>query len=47
MGVVLVFGAMVMCSVMHGDHFALLGAGIQYWIMQPVFWNILQVSAVQ
>lgn len=29
---------------LHGDVMAMAGAGLQYWFMQPVFWNILQVD---
>ena len=36
-------GGILLTALLHGELFAMLGAGFQYWIMQPVFWNILQV----
>jgi len=44
-GVVLSTGSMILCGILHGDGMAMVGAGLQYWVMQPVFWNILQVNA--
>lgn len=44
LGVILSFGSMLITGFLHGDMMAFAGAGIQYWIMQPVFWNILQVG---
>lgn len=45
LGVILSLGSMVLTGFMHGDLMAMAGAGLQYWFMQPVFWNILQVRA--
>lgn len=45
LGVILSVGAMLLTGLLHGDMLAFLGAGLQYWVMQPVFWNILQVNA--
>lgn len=44
LGVILSLGSMLITGFLHGDMMAFAGAGIQYWIMQPVFWNILQVG---
>ena len=43
-GVVLSVGSMFITGFLHGDLLAFAGAGLQYWFMQPVFWNILQVG---
>lgn len=45
LGVILSLGSMVLTGFLHGDMMAMAGAGLQYWFMQPVFWNILQVCA--
>eukprot|EP00887_Chlorella_sp_A99_P006915 scaffold2.g6915.t1 len=45
LGVILVIFGLVFTSILHGDTFAVLGAGLPYWFMQPIFWNILQVNA--
>jgi hypothetical protein len=45
-GVILVVGSMLVAGVLHGDGLAMAGSFLQYWIMQPVFWNILQVGAL-
>lgn len=44
-GVILVVGSILVSGILHGDALALAGAFVPYWIMQPVFWNILQVGA--
>lgn len=38
-------GGILITALLHGELFAMIGAGFQYWIMQPVFWNMLQVRA--
>jgi chitin synthase len=43
-GVILSVGSMFITGFLHGDLMAFAGAGLQYWFMQPVFWNILQVG---
>lgn len=43
LGVILSLGSMLVTGFLHGDMMAFAGAGLQYWFMQPVFWNILQV----
>lgn len=43
LGVILSLGSMLITGFLHGDMMAFVGAGLQYWFMQPVFWNILQV----
>ncbi len=43
-GVILSLGSMLVTGFLHGDMMAFAGAGLQYWVMQPVFWNILQVG---
>ncbi|PSC74218.1 chitin [Micractinium conductrix] len=45
LGVILSLGSIVITCFLHGDVMAMAGAGLQYWFMQPVFWNILQVNA--
>ena len=45
LGAILSLGAIVLTGLMHGDIMSMFGAGLQYWFMQPVFWNILQVCA--
>ncbi|KAL4424314.1 hypothetical protein ABPG75_001615 [Micractinium tetrahymenae] len=45
LGVILSLGSMLITGFLHGDMMAFAGAGLQYWVMQPVFWNILQVNA--
>lgn len=45
LGVILSLGSMLLTGFLHGDMMAFAGAGLQYWVMQPVFWNILQVGA--
>ncbi len=37
-------GGILLTALLHGELFAVLGSGFQYWVMQPVFWNMLQVS---
>lgn len=44
LGVILSLGSMLVTGFLHGDLMAFAGAGLQYWVMQPVFWNILQVG---
>lgn len=44
LGVILSLGSMLITGFLHGDLMAFAGAGLQYWFMQPIFWNILQVS---
>jgi len=46
LGVILSLGSMLVTGFLHGDMMAFAGAGLQYWFMQPVFWNILQVRCV-
>ncbi|KDD74358.1 chitin synthase, partial [Helicosporidium sp. ATCC 50920] len=45
LGALLTIGALLLAALMHGDGMAMMGAGIQYWVMQPVFYNVLQVNA--
>jgi fucose permease len=45
LGVILSLGSMLITGFLHGDMMAFAGAGLQYWFMQPIFWNILQVGA--
>ncbi|KAI3424139.1 hypothetical protein D9Q98_009499 [Chlorella vulgaris] len=45
LGVILSLGSMLITGFLHGDLMAFAGAGLQYWFMQPIFWNILQVNA--
>ncbi len=44
LGVILSLGSMLITGFLHGDMMAFVGAGLQYWFMQPIFWNILQVG---
>lgn len=44
LGVILSLGSMLVTGFLHGDMMAFAGAGLQYWFMQPIFWNILQVG---
>lgn len=39
-------GGILLTSLLHGEIFSVLGAGFQYWIMQPVFFNMLQVRGM-
>lgn len=34
----------LLTAVLHGEILGVLGAGFQYWVMQPIFFNMLQVS---
>lgn len=36
-------GGILLTALLHGELLAILGAGFQYWVMQPVFFNMLQV----
>jgi chitin synthase len=38
-------GGILLTALLHGEILAVLGAGFQYWIMQPVFFNMLQMYA--
>lgn len=38
-------GGILLTALLHGELLAILGAGFQYWVMQPVFFNMLQVYA--
>lgn len=38
-------GGILLTSLLHGEILAMIGAGFQYWVMQPVFFNMLQVRA--
>lgn len=44
-GVLFTIGTMVLAASVHGEGTALLGAGVQYWLMQPIFYNVLQMNA--
>lgn len=44
-GVLFSIGTMVLAAGVHGEGTALLGAGVQYWLMQPIFYNVLQMNA--
>lgn len=46
LGVILSLGSMLVTGFLHGDMMAFAGAGLQYWFMQPVFYNILQVLSL-
>lgn len=37
-------GGILLTALLHGELLSVLGAGFQYWIMQPVFFNMLQVG---
>lgn len=34
----------ILTALLHGEILAILGSGFQYWVMQPVFFNMLQVG---
>lgn len=36
-------GGILLTALLHGEILSVLGSGFQYWIMQPVFLNMLQV----
>ena len=36
-------GGILLTALLHGELLAIMGAGFQYWVMQPVFFNMLQV----
>ena len=38
-------GGILLTALFHGEILAIIGAGFQYWIMQPVFFNMLQMHA--
>lgn len=38
---------MQLAALLHGEILAILGAGLQYWLMVPVFFNMLQVHWAQ
>jgi len=38
-------GGILLTAILHGDIVPVLCAGFQYWVMQPVFYNMLQVNA--
>jgi hypothetical protein len=37
-------GGILLTALLHGELLAIIGAGFQYWVMQPVFFNMLQVG---
>jgi chitin synthase len=38
-------GGILLTALLHGDLMPVLCSGFQYWVMQPVFYNMLQVNA--
>ena len=36
-------GGILLTAILHGEILAILGAGFQYWVMMPCFFNMLQV----
>ena len=36
-------GGILLTALLHGELLSIMGAGFQYWVMQPVFFNMLQV----
>jgi len=38
-------GGILLTALLHGDLGAVLCSGFQYWVMQPVFYNMLQINA--
>lgn len=45
LGVVMSLAGLLLAAILHGNILSFLGAGIQYWVFQPVYLNMLQVYA--
>lgn len=38
-------GSILLTALLHGEILPVLSAGVQYWLMQPVYYNMLQINA--
>ncbi len=45
LGVIMSVFGLVITAILHGNILSFLGAGLQYWVFQPVYLNMLQVYA--